>query len=123
MLQPGTWCNVADNSGAKKVNIIKTLGKTKGKFARIGDIVVASVKVATPNSTVKKKEVVKAVVARTTFRTRRADGSSIKFDDNAVVIINPADGLPRGTRILGPVARELRDKGYQKIISLAVEVL
>ena len=118
-----SWLTVADNSGAKQIQVIHPLGKIRKAGAGLGDIVVASVKSATPNGTVKKKEVVKAVIVRTRFPYRRADGSTIRFDDNAAVIINPADGMPRGTRILGPVARELRDRGYSKIVSLAQEVL
>lgn len=122
MILAYTWCNVADNSGAKKIRVIQPLGKIRAEGAGLGDIVVCSTKVATPGGQVKKKQIVRAVVVRTRFPYRRPDGSTIRFDDNAVVIINP-DGLPKGTRILGPVARELRDRGYQKIVSLASEVL
>lgn len=122
MIKDYTWCTVADNSGAKQIQVIHPLGKIRRQGAGLGDIVVASVKTGTPGGQVKRKEVVKAVVVRTKFPYRRADGSSIRFDDNAVVIINP-DGQPRATRVLGPVARELRDRGYSKIVSLASEVL
>ncbi len=122
MIKDYTWCTVADNSGAKLVRVIHPLGKVRRAGAGLGDIVVASVKTGTPGGQVKRKEVVRAVVVRTKFPYRRSDGSTIRFDDNAVVIISD-DGLPRATRILGPVARELRDKGYAKIVSLAQEVL
>jgi len=122
MIQAGTRLSVADNTGAKIVGCFKVLGGSRRRYAAIGDIVVASVKEATPRGLVKKKEVVKAVIIRQRHRLCRQDGSYIKFDDNAVVIIDK-DKLPRGTRIFGPVARELRDKGYMKIISLAPEVL
>lgn len=122
MLMQYSWCNVADNSGAKKIRIIQVLGKPKKRTASLGGVVIASVKDATPNGQVKKKEIVKAVIVRVSFPVKRKDGSVIKFDDNAAVIIQD-DKLPKGTRIIGPVARELRDLGYQKIISLASEVL
>lgn len=122
MIQAETILRVADNTSAKKILCIKVLGGSKRRYAAIGDVITASVKVATPNGTVKKKEVVQAVIVRTTNHTRRADGSAIRFDENAAVIIDKA-GLPRGTRIFGPVARELREKGYMKIVSLAPEVL
>lgn len=122
MIQSETLLKVADNTGAKEVQCIKVLGGSKRRYAGIGDLITVSVKVATPNGTVKKKEVCKAVVVRTKKETKRKDGSTIKFDDNAVVIVN-ADGQPRGTRIFGPVARELREKQYMKIVSLAPEVL
>ena len=124
MIQQETRLNVADNSGAREVLTIKVLGGTRHRFANIGDIIVCTVKDATPGGTVKKGDVVKAVIVRTKTGLRREDGSYIKFDDNAVVIINE-DGSPKGTRIFGPVARELRDKGegFMKIVSLAVEVL
>ena len=122
MIQQETRLKVADNSGAKLLNTIKILGGTKRRYARVGDIVVASVKVAIPRATVKKKEVVKAVIVRTKRETRRIDGSTIKFDDNAAVVIDK-DGNPRGTRIFGPIPREIKDKGFNKIASLAVEVL
>lgn len=122
MIQDGTRLKVADNTGAKVAACFKVLGGSKRRYARIGDVIVASIKEATPGGLVKKKEIVKAVVVRQKSNTRRKDGSYIKFDDNAVVLIDK-DKNPRGTRIFGPVARELRDKGYMKIISLAPEVL
>ena len=122
MIQQESRLKVADNSGAKELLVIRVLGGSKVKFGNIGDIVVASVKSATPNGTVKKGKVVKAVVVRSKFGVRREDGSYIKFDDNACVIIKD-DKSPVGTRVLGPVARELREKGFTKIVSLAKEVL
>ncbi len=122
MIQPQTMLKVADNTGAKRIMCIKVLGGSKRRYAKIGDVFVASVKAATPNGTVKKKEVVQAVVVRSIKQSRRADGSVIRFDENAAVIIDK-QGQPRGTRIFGPVARELRDRGYMKIVSLAPEVL
>lgn len=122
MIQPYTRLKVADNSGAKIVQCILVLGGRSARDARIGDVIVASVKKALPNSGVKKKEVIKAVIVRQHAPLQRTDGSTIKFDDNAVVLINP-DKNPRGTRILGPIARELRDCGFTKIISLAPEVV
>ena len=122
MVQQQTILNVADNSGAKKLMVIRVLGGSKKRFGRIGDIVVASVKEAIPNGNVKKGEVVKAVIVRTRKELKRADGSYIKFDDNAAVILNTALEV-RGTRIFGPVARELRAKNFMKIVSLAPEVL
>ncbi len=122
MIQAQTRLKVADNSGAKELMCIKVLGGSRRRYARVGDIIVASVKAATPGATVKKKEVVRAVVVRTVRITTRPDGTSIRFDENAAVVINP-DKQPRGTRIFGPVARELRDGGYMKIVSLAPEVL
>lgn len=122
MLQEMSRAVVADNSGAKEVGIFKNLGGSKKKSSQIGDIVVCSVKKAIPNGQVKAGQVVKAVVVRTKYGIRRPDGSHIKFDDNAVVIIKD-DKTPRGTRVFGPIARELREKGYNKIISLAPEVL
>lgn len=122
MIQPQTRLKVADNSGAKEIMCIRVLGGSYRKSASIGDVIVASVKSASPGGTVKKKDVVKAVIVRTVFETSRADGSHIRFDDNAAVIINDAK-QPRGTRIFGPVARELREKDYMKIVSLAPEVL
>lgn len=113
---------VTDNSGAKEVLCIKVLGGSRRRYARVGDIITCSVKSATPTSAIKKKSVVRAVVVRTKNKTKRADGSTIKFDDNAVVLINDSKE-PRSTRIFGPVPRELREKGYHKIISLAPEVL
>jgi len=122
MIQPQTRLRVADNTGAKQIMCIKVLGGSKRRYARVGDIIVASVKAATPNGTVKKKEVVRAVIVRTAKETMRPDGSTVRFDDNAAVIIDKA-GVPRGTRIFGPVTRELRELGYMKIVSLAPEVL
>lgn len=122
MLQLRSRVKVADNSGARSLGVIKVVAQGRFAGAQLGDIVVASVKNATPRGTVKAKEVVRAVVVRQTKPYQRKDGSTIRFDDNAVVIINP-DGTPRATRIFGPVARELRDKGYLKIVSLATEVL
>ena len=122
MVQQETSVNVADNSGAKELLIIKVLGGSIHKTANIGDIVVCSVKAATTGGQVKKGDVVKAVIVRTKHGLKRADGSYIKFDDNAAVIIKD-DKTPRGTRIFGPVARELRDGDFMKIVSLAPEVL
>lgn len=122
MIQPQTRLNVADNSGAKEIMCIRVLGGSKRKYANIGDIIVASVKSATPGGVVKKGDVVKAVVVRSSRGLRRPDGSYIRFDENAAVIINDQKN-PRGTRIFGPVARELREKDFMKIISLAPEVL
>jgi large subunit ribosomal protein L14 len=113
---------VADNTGAKELMVIRCLGGSHRKYARIGDVVVASVKEASPGGVVKKGDVVKAVIVRTVKETRRADGSYVKFDENAAVII-ANDGNPKGTRIFGPVARELREKKYMKILSLAPEVI
>ena len=122
MIQPESYLKVADNTGAKEIHCIRVLGGSKRKFGNIGDVIVASVRKATPGGTVKKGEVVKAVIVRTVKGLRRADGSYIRFDENAGVIIRD-DKNPRGTRIFGPVARELRDKDYMKILSLAPEVL
>ena len=122
MIQTETRLKVADNSGAREILTIKVLGGSKRKFAYIGDVIVASVKQATPGGAVKKGDVVKAVIVRTKSGARRADGSYIKFDENAAVIIRD-DKTPRGTRIFGPVARELREGGFMKIVSLAPEVL
>ena len=122
MIQQQTYLKVADNTGAKELMCIKVLGGTRRRYAGIGDVVVCSVKKAAPGGTVKKGDVVKAVVVRTVKGIKRADGSSIRFDENAAVIIRE-DKNPRGTRIFGPVARELRDKDYTKILSLAPEVL
>ena len=122
MIQQESRLKVADNSGAKEVLCIRVLGGTRRRYAHVGDIIVATVKEANPTGTVKKKSVVKAVVVRTRNQIRRKDGSTIVFDDNAVVIIND-DKTPKGTRVFGPVPRELRDMGYAKIISLAPEVL
>ena len=122
MIQQETRLVVADNTGAKELLVIRVMGSSNKKFAAVGDIVVATVKDATPNMTVKKSEVVKAVIVRTKHDIKRADGSVIRFDKNAAVIINK-DGNPRGTRVFGPVARELRDKNFMKIVSLAPEVI
>ena len=122
MIQQETRLKVADNTGAKEILTIKVLGGSKRKFASIGDVIVASVKQATPGGAVKKGDVVKAVVVRTKKGARRKDGSYIRFDENAAVIIKD-DLTPRGTRIFGPVARELREKKFMKIVSLAPEVL
>ena len=122
MVQQQTRLKVADNTGAKELMCIRCLGGSYRRYAEIGDVIVASVKSATPGGVVKKGEVVKAVVVRTKKGARRADGSYVKFDENAAVII-AKDGNPRGTRVFGPVARELRDKGYMKIVSLAPEVI
>ncbi len=122
MIQQETRLGVCDNSGAKEILCIRVLGGTRRRYAGVGDIIVATVKQASTTGTVKKKSVVRAVVVRTRNQIRRKDGSTIKFDDNAAVIIDEAK-LPRGTRIFGPVPRELRDMGYAKIISLAPEVL
>ena len=122
MIQCETKLAVADNSGARKVGCIKVLGGSKRRYAGVGDVIVASVKEASPNGSVKKGEVVRCVIVRTKKEIRRNDGSYIKFDENACVIID-TNGSPRGTRIFGPVARELRDHKYMKIVSLAPEVL
>ena len=122
MIRQETRLNVCDNSGAKEILCIRVLGGTRRRYAYVGDIIVATVKQATTTGTVKKKSVVRAVVVRTKNTIQRKDGSTIKFDDNAAVIIGD-DRLPRGTRIFGPVPRELRDLGFSKIISLAPEVL
>ena len=122
MIQHMSWLQVADNTGAKKVMCIKVLGGSKRRYARVGDVIVCTVKEAAPKGVVKKKSVQKAVVVRTKKDIKRPDGSILRFDENAVIIINN-EGQPKGTRVFGPVARELRAKGYQKIISLAPEVL
>ena len=122
MVQTQSILNVADNSGAKKVMCIKVLGDSKRRYARVGDLIAASVKTAIPGGNVKKGDVVKAVVVRTKKEFRRRDGSYIRFDENAAVIINK-DSEPVGSRIFGPVARELREKSFMKIVSLAPEVL
>ena len=122
MIQQQSYLKVADNTGAKELMCIRVLGGTGRRYANIGDVVVASVKKAAPGGVVKKGDVVKAVIVRMRKNKRRPDGSYIKFDDNAAVIINDAK-LPRGTRIFGPVARELREKDFMKIVSLAPEVL
>jgi large subunit ribosomal protein L14 len=122
MIQAQSILTVADNSGAKQVMCIKVLGGSKRRYARIGDVIVVSVKKAAPKGGVKRKSIQRAVIVRMNKNLKRKDGSYIKFDENAVVIVN-TDGQPKGTRVFGPVARELRDAGYQKIISLAPEVL
>ena len=122
MIQQESMVRVADNSGAKRALVIRVLGGTRRRYAGLGDLVVVAVKDALPNGTVKKSEVARAVVVRTVKETRRKDGSYIRFDENAVVIITE-EGEPRATRIFGPVARELREKKYMKIVSLAPEVL
>lgn len=122
MIQQQSYLKVADNSGAKEIMCIRVLGGTRRRYANIGDVIVASVKKATPGGAVKKGDVVRAVVVRTVKGVKRADGSHIRFDENAGVIIKE-DKNPKGTRIFGPVARELRDKDYTKILSLAPEVL
>ena len=121
MIQPQTYLTVADNSGAKKIMCIRILGGNK-KYADIGDVIIGVVKDATPNMPVKRADVVRAVVMRTKKTIRRQDGMSIRFDDNAAVLINKENN-PRGTRVFGPIARELRDKQYMKVVSLAPEVL
>lgn len=122
MIQQQSRLTVADNTGARELMCIRVIGGGNRTFANIGDVIVAVVKDAIPNMPVKKSDVVKAVIVRTTHQMRRADGSTIKFDDNAAVIINK-DMNPRGTRVFGPIARELRDRNFMKIISLAPEVL
>ncbi|MGH7240884.1 MAG: 50S ribosomal protein L14 [Candidatus Saccharimonadales bacterium] len=122
MIQQETRLTVCDNSGAKEILCIRVLGGTRRRYARVGDVIVATVKQANPSGNVKKKTVIRAVVVRTTEKIRRKDGSTIKFDDNAAVVIGD-DKQPKATRIFGPVPRELRDLGYSKIISLAPEVL
>ena len=122
MIQQETYLKVADNTGAKEIKTIRVLGGSSRKYANIGDVVVASVRKAAPGGTVKKGDVVRAVVVRSARGVRRADGSYIRFDENAAVLIKDVKN-PRGTRIFGPVARELRDKDYMKILSLAPEVL
>ena len=122
MIQMQTMLAVADNSGARKVQCIKVLGGSKRRYAGLGDVIICSVKEAAPNTNVKKGDVVRCVVVRVKKEVRRADGSYIKFDQNAAVLID-TNGAPRGTRIFGPVARELRDKDFMKILSLAPEVL
>lgn len=122
MIQLRSMVNIADNSGAKLAQVIKVLGGTRRRYADIGDIVVLTIKAAAPRGTVKTHAVERGVVVRIKKETGRKDGSFIRFDENAVVIINK-DGMPKGTRVFGPIARELREKGYQKIISLAPEVL
>ena len=122
MIQQQTYLNVADNSGARQLMCLRVLGTGNCRYGGIGDVIIAVVKDAIPNMAVKKSDIVRAVIVRTKQSLRRESGMSIRFDDNAAVIINP-DGNPRGTRVFGPVARELRDKSFTKIVSLAPEVL
>ena len=123
MIQQETHLAVADNTGAREISCIRVTGGSRRRYGSVGDVIVASVKQATPTSSVKKGEVVRAVIVRTKKSITRADGSTIRFDDNAAVILDPVTSSPRGTRIFGPVARELRDKGFMRIVSLAPEVL
>jgi len=123
MIQQESRLRVADNTGAREVLVIRVLGGSRRRYGRVGDMVVATVKQATPRAQVKKGEIVRAVIVRTAKEYRRTDGSSIRFDDNAAVILDGESRNPKGTRIFGPVARELREKGFMKIISLAPEVL
>lgn len=123
MIQQFSRMKVADNSGAREIMCIRVLKGSQPRYGGVGDVIVGSVKVATPNMPVKKGDVVKAVIVRTRKAVRRADGSTLRFDENACVVINPQNMEPRGTRIFGPVARELRDKNFMKIVSLAPEVL
>ena len=123
MIQQETFLKVADNTGAKEIKCIRVLGGSRRKYASIGDVIVASVRKAAPGGAVKKGDVVKAVVVRTSKAVRRADGTYVRFDDNAAVIINGDDKNPKGTRIFGPVARELREADFIKILSLAPEVI
>jgi len=122
MIQQESRLKVADNSGAKELGVIRVLGGTRARYARVGDIVTCSVKEAAPNGNVKKKAIVRAVIVRTRQPIRRPDGSTIRFDENAAVLVNN-DKTPKGTRVFGPIPRELREKGFMKIISLAPEVL
>ena len=122
MIQQETFLTVADNSGAKRLQCIRVLGSNR-RYAHVGDVIVASVKDAQPNANVQKGEIVKAVIVRTKNKMQRIDGSSIAFDENAAVILSDDDGNPKGTRIFGPVARELREKNFMRIVSLAQEVL
>lgn len=123
MIQQESRLKVADNSGARELLCIRVLGGSGRKYASVGDVIVATVKHAQPHSGVRKGEVVRAVVVRTAQGYTRGDGTNIKFDDNAAVLINPQNNMPRGTRIFGPIARELRDRQYMRIVSLAPEVL
>lgn len=122
MIQEETYLKVADNTGAKEIKCIRVLGGSKRKYGNIGDVIVASVRKSSPGGTVKKGDVVRAVIVRSAYGVRRADGTYVRFDENAAVLIKE-DKNPRGTRIFGPVARELRDKDYMKILSLAPEVI
>ncbi len=123
MIQQESRVKIADNTGARELLVIRVLGGSRRRYGRVGDVVVGTVKVATPHGAVKKSEIVRAVIVRTAKEYRRDDGSYIRFDDNAAVILDTDGSNPRGTRIFGPVARELREKGFTKIISLAPEVL
>lgn len=123
MIQQFSRLKVADNSGAREVMCIRVLKGSQPRYGGVSDVIVCSVKSATPNMPIKKGDVIRAVIVRTKKPIRRADGSTLRFDDNACVVINPVNSEPRGTRIFGPVARELRDKNYMKIVSLAPEVL
>ena len=123
MIQQETFLKVADNTGAKEIKCIRVLGGSSRKYGNIGDVIVASVRKSTPGGQVKKGEVVRAVIVRSAKGVRRPDGTYVRFDENAAVLINTGDKNPRGTRIFGPVARELRDKEYMKILSLAPEVI
>ena len=123
MIQQESRLKIADNTGARELLVIHVLGGSARRYGRVGDVVVGTIKLATPNGTVKKSDVVKAVIVRCSKEWRREDGSSIRFDDNAAVILDTDGRNPRGTRIFGPVARELREKGYMRIVSLAPEVL
>lgn len=123
MIQAETWLKIADNSGAKEIECFKVLGGSKRRYATIGDIIIAAVKTAEPRSSVKAGDVVKAVIVRQKRSFRRKDGSYIRFDENAAVIVDPDNKEPKATRIFGPIARELREKGFNKIVSLASEVL
>ena len=123
MIQQESRMKVADNSGAREILVIQVLGGTRRRYGRVGDVVVGTVKSATPQGSVKKSEIVRAVIVRTAKEYRREDGSYIRFDDNAAVILDTDGHNPKGSRIFGPVARELRDKGFMKIVSLAPEVL
>jgi large subunit ribosomal protein L14 len=123
MIQQETRLNVADNTGAREIQCIRVLGGSRRRYGSVGDVVIASVKQATPSASVKKGEIVRAVIVRTRKEIGRADGSTIRFDDNAAVILDALTRNPRGTRIFGPVARELRNMGFMRIVSLAPEVL
>ncbi len=123
MIQQGSYLKVADNTGAREIAVIRIMGGSVRYYGRVGDIVIGTVKSATPQGAVKKSEIVKAVIVRCAKEWRRDDGSSIRFDDNAAVILDASGQNPRGTRIFGPVARELREKGFMKIVSLAPETL
>ena len=122
MLQNLSWVSITDNTGIKEAMVIRVIGGSTKKFAKIGDVAICSAKSVTPNSTIKKGQVVKVVIVRTKFGIKRKDGSCVKFDDNAAVVIKD-DGLPRGTRVFGVLAREVKDRGYSKIASLAEEIV